>query len=68
MAKLTFYGATGTVTGSRFHLEIDGKNLLIDCGMFQGQKEVRLKNWETFPVPPSIFDYVRSQWLSPQIC
>ncbi len=58
MAKLTFYGATGTVTGSRFHLEIDGKNLLIDCGMFQGPKEVRLKNWETFPVPPSIFEYV----------
>ncbi|MDA3812736.1 MAG: MBL fold metallo-hydrolase [Candidatus Cloacimonetes bacterium] len=58
MAKLTFYGATGTVTGSRFHLEIDGKNLLIDCGMFQGPKAVRLKNWEIFPVPPSTFDYV----------
>jgi len=58
MPKLTFYGATGTVTGSRFHLEIDGKNLLIDCGMFQGPKRVRLKNWEVFPVPPSTFDFV----------
>ena len=58
MAKLTFYGATGTVTGSRFHLEIDGKNLLIDCGMFQGPKKVRLKNWEVFPIPPSTFDFV----------
>lgn len=58
MAKLTFLGATGTVTGSRFHLEIEGKNLLIDCGMFQGLKEIRLKNWEEFPVPPSIFDFV----------
>ena len=58
MAKLTFYGATGTVTGSRFHLEIDGKNLLIDCGMFQGPKRVRLKNWEVFPISPSTFDFV----------
>lgn len=58
MPKLTFWGATGTVTGSRFHLEIEGKNLLIDCGMFQGPKEVRLKNWEEFPVAPSKFDLV----------
>ncbi|MCF7794706.1 MAG: MBL fold metallo-hydrolase [Candidatus Cloacimonetes bacterium] len=58
MPKLTFLGATGTVTGSRFHLEIEGKNLLIDCGMFQGPKKIRLKNWEEFPVPPSLFDYV----------
>jgi metallo-beta-lactamase family protein len=58
MAKITFLGATGTVTGSRFHLEIDGKNLLIDCGMFQGPKDLRLKNWEDFPVSPSRFDYV----------
>ncbi len=58
MPKLTFLGATGTVTGSRFHLEIEGKNLLIDCGMFQGPKRIRLKNWEVFPVPPSSFDYI----------
>lgn len=58
MAKLTFWGATGTVTGSRFQLEIDDKNVLIDCGMFQGRKENRLKNWEKFPVEPSGFDHV----------
>ncbi len=58
MPKLTFLGATGTVTGSRFQLEIEGKNLLIDCGMFQGPKELRRKNWEEFPVPPSAFDFV----------
>lgn len=58
MAKLTFLGATGTVTGSRFHLQIDGKNILIDCGLFQGPKRVRIKNWEPFPVPPSSFDFV----------
>lgn len=58
MAKITFYGATGTVTGSRFHLEMDGKNMLIDCGIFQGPKKIRLKNWEKFPAPPSIFDHV----------
>lgn len=58
MAKLTFLGATGTVTGSRFQLEIDGRNLLIDCGLFQGLKAIRQKNWEEFPVSPASFDYV----------
>lgn len=53
MAKLTFYGATETVTGSRFLLEIKDLKLLIDCGLFQGSKENRLRNWEPFPVPPS---------------
>lgn len=57
-AKLTFHGATGTVTGSRFLLEIDNKKLLIDCGLFQGPKENRLKNWEPFPVPPRQIDKV----------
>ncbi|NOX38349.1 MAG: MBL fold metallo-hydrolase [Calditrichaeota bacterium] len=53
MARLTFYGATGTVTGSRFLLEIEGQKLLVDCGLFQGKKENRLKNWDDFPVPPA---------------
>ncbi|MEW5923849.1 MAG: MBL fold metallo-hydrolase, partial [Candidatus Zixiibacteriota bacterium] len=53
MSKLTFYGATGTVTGSRFLLEIKDLKLLIDCGLFQGPKENRQRNWEPFPVPPS---------------
>jgi metallo-beta-lactamase family protein len=56
MPRLTFYGATGTVTGSRFLLEIQNKKLLIDCGLFQGLKKNRLRNWEAFPVPPPEID------------
>lgn len=56
MAKLTFWGAAGTVTGSRHLLEVNGKKLLIDCGLFQGTKQNRLKNWEPFPVPPETID------------
>jgi len=58
MEKLTFFGATGNVTGSRFLLELRGKKLLIDCGLFQGPKQHRLKNWDTFPVPPAEIDKV----------
>jgi len=58
MARLTFLGAAGTVTGSRYLLDIRGKKLLIDCGMFQGPKENRLKNWDPFPVPPEEIDRV----------
>jgi metallo-beta-lactamase family protein len=58
MAKLTFYGATGTVTGSRFVLETDTGNMLIDCGMFQGRKENRVRNWDPFPFPPAEIDKV----------
>lgn len=52
MAQLTFWGATGTVTGSRHLLEADHQKLLIDCGLFQGSKKNRLRNWEPFPIPP----------------
>ncbi|MBT1699270.1 MBL fold metallo-hydrolase [Fulvivirgaceae bacterium PWU4] len=48
--KVKFLGATGTVTGSRFLLDIGGFRLLVDCGLFQGLKELRLRNWEPFPV------------------
>jgi len=58
MSKLTFWGATGCVTGSRFVLEIDEKTLLIDCGMFQGAKKNRLRNWEPFPIDPRNVDKV----------
>lgn len=47
--KLTFFGGAGTVTGSKILLETDSKKLLIDCGLFQGLKELRLKNWEALP-------------------
>ncbi len=58
MAKLTFLGATGTVTGSKYLVEAGGKRLLLDCGLFQGNKELRLRNWEALPVAPSSFNWV----------
>jgi metallo-beta-lactamase family protein len=58
MTTLSFLGAAGNVTGSRFLLETQGKKLLIDCGLFQGLKQNRLKNWEPFPVAPASIDAV----------
>ena len=58
MSTLTFLGSTGTVTGSRFHLKTPEKQLLIDCGLFQGLKENRLRNWEAFPIAPATIDAV----------
>ena len=51
MASLTFLGAARTVTGSKHLLDIDGQRILFDCGMFQGLKELRLRNWAALPVP-----------------
>jgi metallo-beta-lactamase family protein len=53
MSTLTFLGATGTVTGSKYLLEAGGERLLIDCGLFQGEKELRLRNWNPLPIPAS---------------
>lgn len=50
--RLSFFGAAGTVTGSRFLLEHAGSRLLVDCGLFQGVKNVRQRNWQPFPVEP----------------
>lgn len=55
---LTFLGATGTVTGSRFLIEIHGARVLVDCGLFQGLKKLRLRNWERFPVDPATLDAI----------
>jgi len=52
LATLTFLGAAQTVTGSKYLLEHEGTRVLFDCGLFQGLKELRLRNWEEFPVPP----------------
>jgi metallo-beta-lactamase family protein len=56
--KLTFLGGTGTVTGSKYLLEHEGRRLLVDCGLFQGLKQLRLRNWDSFPVLPSSIDAV----------
>jgi metallo-beta-lactamase family protein len=58
MASLTFLGATQTVTGSKYLLEAGGERLMIDCGLFQGHKELRLRNWSPFPVDPSTIHWV----------
>jgi metallo-beta-lactamase family protein len=55
---LAFLGAAGTVTGSRHLVEWGGKRLLVDCGLFQGMRELRQFNWERFPVEPSSIDAV----------
>ncbi len=57
MPKLTFLGAAGTVTGSKYLVEAEGKRLLVDCGLFQGLKELRLRNWNPLPQKPSTFDW-----------
>lgn len=56
--SIRFLGAAGTVTGSRFLLENENVKVMIDCGMFQGLKELRLKNWADFPVDPDTIDAV----------
>jgi metallo-beta-lactamase family protein len=52
MTKLTFIGAARTVTGSKHLLEVDGRKILIDCGLFQGLKELRERNWQPLPFNP----------------
>lgn len=56
--QVKFLGATGTVTGSRYLLDIGNFRLLFDCGLFQGLKELRLRNWEAFPVKADSIDAV----------
>jgi len=64
MAYIQFLGAAGTVTGSKHLLNLsgnangDGFQVLIDCGLFQGQKEWRLRNWQESPIPPKDIEAV----------
>ena len=58
MANLQFLGAAGTVTGSKFVLDVGGSRALIYCGLFQGLKELRLRNWDSLPVNPSSITWV----------
>ena len=50
---LTFLGGAGTVTGSKFLLSIEDRRVLVDCGLFQGEKVLRLRNWAEFPLDPA---------------
>jgi metallo-beta-lactamase family protein len=56
--KLTFLGAARTVTGSKYLIETEDTKILVDCGLFQGLKELRLKNWQPLPIDPASVDYV----------
>lgn len=55
---LTFLGAAGTVTGSRFLVEHGEHRILVDAGLYQGLRELRRRNWDDFPVPPGSLDTV----------
>jgi len=55
---LRFLGGTRTVTGSRFLVDVDGSRVLVDCGLYQGAKELRLRNWDPFPFDPGRLDAV----------
>ena len=58
MPTLTFLGAAGTVTGSKHLLDLGDHRVLIDCGLFQGLKELRLRNWAALPIDPKRIDAV----------
>ena len=58
MPKITFLGAAGTVTGSKHLVEAEGKRLLVDCGLFQGSKELNQRNWERLAIDPATIDWV----------
>jgi glyoxylase-like metal-dependent hydrolase (beta-lactamase superfamily II) len=57
-ATLEFLGAAGTVTGSKFLLEVHGRRVLVDCGLCQGLKELRRRNWEPLPCEPGSIEHV----------
>jgi metallo-beta-lactamase family protein len=58
MATITFYGGVGTVTGSKYLIEHNGRRILVDCGLFQGLKELRERNWQDPPFDPRSLDAV----------
>lgn len=56
--QVVFLGATGTVTGSKYLVSAAGRRVLVDCGLFQGYKQLRLRNWAPLPVVPAGIDAV----------
>lgn len=55
---LTFLGAAGTVTGSKYLIGIGSRNVLVDCGLFQGFKQLRLRNWAKLPIDPGAVEAI----------
>ena len=64
--SLTFLGAAGTVTGSKHLLDLGSHRILIDCGLFQGFKELRLRNWAAFPIDPAAHRCRRADTRAPR--
>ena len=58
MPRITFLGAAGTVTGSKYLIEANGKRLLVDCGLFQGGKELAERNWQRLTQEPGTIDFL----------
>ena len=58
MTKLSFHGAVGTVTGSKYIIHINDKKIMIDCGIFQGRKELRRRNWDEPAFDPKEIDVI----------
>jgi metallo-beta-lactamase family protein len=58
MAQITFLGAAGCVTGSKYLVEAAGKRLLVDCGLFQGSNELKDRNWTLLPIDPKTIHYL----------
>ena len=58
MAKITFLGAAETVTGSKYLVEAGGKRLLVDCGLFEGSRELKQRNWDRLPIDPASIDWL----------
>lgn len=58
MARISFYGGVGSVTGSKYLLESGGKKILVDCGLFQGLRELRERNWQPLPFNPKALDAI----------
>ncbi|MGE0101804.1 MAG: MBL fold metallo-hydrolase RNA specificity domain-containing protein [Blastocatellales bacterium] len=58
MSFIQFLGATHTVTGSKHLVQVDGYRTLVDCGLFQGLKQLRMRNWDPFPINPASINSV----------
>src|SRR5580765_6955697 len=58
MAQIQFLGATRTVTGSKYVLDVSGSRAMVDCGLFQGLKDLRQRNWEPLPISPASINWL----------